>query len=62
MDEPSEPSKSENGHSAAKLAADDEGPHPSRASLETLKSLDISDHIPKIISSMDTEDSPWGGL
>lgn len=30
-------------------------------SIATVKSLDISSHIPKIAVAMDAEDSPWGG-
>ena len=32
-----------------------------RSSTDTLRSLDISLNIPRIILPMDTEDSPWGG-
>ena len=31
------------------------------SSIETLRSLDISDNLPRLVASMDTEDSPWGG-
>ena len=31
-------------------------------SIATVKSLDISSHIPKIAVAMDAEDSPWGGM
>ena len=33
-----------------------------RASTDSNKSLDISDNIPRILSPMDAEDSPWGGM
>ena len=32
-----------------------------RGSTETIRSLDISHNIPRIIFPMDAEDSPWGG-
>ncbi len=32
-----------------------------RSSTVTLKCLDISYNIPRIVLSMDAEDSPWGG-
>ena len=33
-----------------------------RASTETVRSLNIAENIPRIISPMDAEDSPWGGM
>ncbi len=33
-----------------------------RASTDSNKSLDISNNIPRILSPMDAEDSPWGGM
>lgn len=33
-----------------------------RCSTDTIRSLDISNNIPRIVFSMDAEDSPWGGM
>ena len=33
-----------------------------RASIDSIKSLDVSNNIPRILSPMDAEDSPWGGM
>jgi len=33
-----------------------------RGSTDTLRSLDITHNIPKVIVPMDSEESPWGGL
>ena len=30
-------------------------------SITSIKSLDISENIPKVVKKMDAEDSPWGG-
>lgn len=30
-------------------------------SITTIKSLDISSNIPKVVENMEAEDSPWGG-
>lgn len=63
---PGAPAEPSNGRFLApKVAADPphvNGPAGPRASLDTLRSLDISHNIPKIVSPMDAEDSPWGGM
>lgn len=54
---PVEPSKP---HAPQEIVLANEAAEP-RASIETICSLDISDNIPRIVPSMDAEDSPWGG-
>lgn len=39
-----------------------EEPSTLRASIDSIRSLDVSNNIPRILSPMDAEDSPWGGM
>ncbi len=43
-------------------AEDASTPRCSTDTTDTLFNFDISSNIPKILSPMDTEDSPWGGM
>ena len=45
----------------AAFGGDGTTPDCPRSSTDTLRSLDISLHIPKVVAPMDAEDSPWGG-
>ena len=43
------------------IATEEQSSAP-RASIDSIKSLDVSNNIPRILSPMDAEDSPWGGM
>ena len=49
-------------HTLAPTGGDATADNRPRCSTETLRSLDISLNIPRIVFPMDAEDSPWGGI
>ena len=51
-----------NGFLAPSSASSTEEPSTLRASIDSIRSLDVSNNIPRILSPMDAEDSPWGGM